>query len=93
MREQTVDELELRLVPLISLSLSLTHTHTHTAQLQNSLLGSSQGASLGLTGVECPLETSMHFPAPYGASQVHLCRTAGGFPRAQVGCIFKGKPD
>ena len=74
-------------------SLSLSLTHTHTAQLQNSLLGSSQGASLGLTGVECPLETSMHFPAPYGASQVHLCRTAGGFPRAQVGCIFKGKPD
>lgn len=35
MREQIVDELELRLVPLI------THTHTHRAQLQDSLLGSS----------------------------------------------------
>ena len=39
MREQIVDELELRLVPLITHT--HTHTHTHRAQLQDSLLGSS----------------------------------------------------
>ena len=39
MREQIVDELELRLVPLITHT--HTHTNTHRAQLQDSLLGSS----------------------------------------------------
>ena len=61
-KEQIVDELELRLVPLIT----HTHTHTHTAQLQDNLLGASQRAILSLTGIECPVETSMHFPAPWG---------------------------